>query len=65
MTLNEMTAAINEAKGNGFSGDYVGVYGISLAEAERIASLSDSAEDFVDHWENEYWWTDEANRNDI
>lgn len=62
MTLIEMTAALNEIKENGFSGDYVGVYGISLAEAERIASISGDADDFHDFWENEYWWTDEANQ---
>lgn len=62
MTLNEMTAALNEAKEGRFGNDYAGFFDISNDEAERIAAKSNSADEFEAIWENEDWWTDEANQ---
>lgn len=56
MTLNDMTAALNETMA--FGTDYAGFFDISEAEAERIASRCESADDFRRIWENESWWRD-------
>ena len=57
MTLHEMSAKLIE-RGVPPTVDWVGVFGISKAEAARIAKESDSVEDFLDTWENTDWWRD-------
>lgn len=59
MTLDEMTAALNEARGGKFGTDYAGTFDISEAEATRIAAASSSAAEFESTWETQDWWTDE------
>lgn len=61
MTLNEMTAALNDRTDEygdklHFGGDYAGRFDLSNEQAERIAEKSESADDFIRIWENEDWW---------
>lgn len=61
MTLNEMTAALNDRTDEygdrlSFGGDYSGEFDISFEQAERIAARAGSAEEFVSIWQNEDWW---------
>jgi hypothetical protein len=57
MTLHEMSENLI-SRGVCGTIDWAGVFDISKAEATRIAKESDSAEDFLDTWENTDWWRD-------
>lgn len=44
------------------SSNIAGRFDISDEEAQRIAERAKTGAEFVSIWENEDWWTDEANQ---
>ena len=58
MTINEIAAAKNEVTSGAFGTDFAGFYDLSKAEADRIAFVSKSLDEFEDIWANEDWWKD-------
>ena len=56
MTLSDMTSALHAHIESGFFGNYDSYFGVTDEQAERIATKSNDAIDFIVIWTSQDWW---------